>query len=308
MANENLIHQIIIDGIVITNYSEYSFIHLKSYEESPVRTNGVIVNLNAYKTYITPTLTFSFKYMPIEIYRTLMQLINGSKNEFEVVCYDIINDVQLRAKMYFEPKELANLFILTKGQSIENQLTTLAVLDESFSLIGTNAEINLIPITFDVNGGTLSGDSPNGEAMYGEYFQMTSGEEFTKSGNLVDNFNTKADGTGIAYKPNFIIQVTHPLNLYVIWKVNTIFNLSFSYNVPNGKQVNNEWEKSKEVTYNQPIGELPNPTLDGYTFSGWYWVIPTNQPNLEETEVLSTANYPYQYNSICYGSWVKVGE
>lgn len=307
MANENTIHKVIINGTVITNYSEYSFIHRKTYEEDPVRTNGVIVNLNGYKTFMTPQLSFSFKYMPIETYRTLMALINGTTNEFNVICYDFINDVQLQAKMYFEPKEMANLLILVKGQSLEQQITTLAVLDETFTLVGTNADLDLIPITFKANGGTII-TSPNGEGLYGEYFEIPSGSEFSRTGYLVDSYNTKSNGTGISYKPNFILQITHPLELFVIWKTNTTFNLSFSYNVPSDRAVDSEWETSKVVTYNQPIGELPNPTLNGYTFDGWYWVIPANQPNLEGARVNATDNYPYNYNAICYGKWTKTEE
>lgn len=310
MANENLIHKVIINGNIITNYSDYSFIHRKSYEEEPIRTNGVIINLNHYKTFLTPQLTFSFKYMSIDVYRTLMQLIY-STNEFDVICYDIINDVQLQAKMYFEPKEMAQILILTNGLSLEQQLTTLAALDETFTLIGTNADINLLQIIFDANGGTLVGDNPNGEGLYGEYFQIPSNDVFEKTGYLIYSFNTKADGTGISYNPNYIIQITNPLTLYVIWKSNDLFNLSFDYNGATKPSELPEddpnWISYKEVTYNQPIGTLPIPTRDDYTFNGWYWIIPNEYAiNLEDAKVESTDNYPYQYNKICYAKWTKI--
>ena len=307
MANENLIHEIIINGVTITNYSEYGFIHRKTYEEEPIRTNGVIVNLNHYKTFLTPQLTFSFKYMDIDAYRTLMSLITAT-NEFDVICYDAINDIQLQAKMYFEPKEMAQLLILTKGQSLETQLTTLGVLDETFSLIGTNADINLLQILFDGNGGTLTGDSPNSEGLYGEYFQMPNSDVFENTGYLIDNFNTKADGTGIAYNPNYIIQITNALTLYVIWKSNTLYNLSFDYNgatAPVGDEGTANWISSKEVTYNMAIGTLPEPTRTGYTFDGWYWVIPNdNVVNLEASKLSEIDNYPYEANKVCYARWI----
>lgn len=307
MANENLIHKIIIEGEVFTNYSEYSFIINAPYEIEPVRTGDEIVNLNSYKRFNIPELTFSFDYMPIEYYRKLMKLATGTKNELSVVCYDIINDIQWSGYMYFHPKEMANLLILVKGQSLEQQITTLATLGETFTMVSTNKQKGLIPIIFNANGGTVV-DSPNGEGMYGEYFEMPSGNEFSQTGYLVDSYNTKADGTGISYKPNFILQITHPLELYVIWKTNTTFNLSFSYNVPSDRAVNPEWETSKVVTHNQPIGELPSPTLNDYTFDGWYWVIPANQPNLEDTRVNATDNFQYNYNAVCYGKWTKTEE
>lgn len=310
MANENSIHKVIINGTVFENYSEYGFIHRKTYEEEPVRTNGVIQNLNAYKTFLTPQLSFSFKYMPISAYRALMQLVNSTANEFDVVCYDYINDIELKAKMYFEPKEIANLLILVKGQGLEQQLTTLAVLDESFNLVGTNADLDLISITFNANGGTVI-SNPNGEGVYGEYFEMPTGNEFSRTGYLVDNYNTKADGTGISYKPNFIVQITHSLELYVIWKANTTFNLSFNYGdvqPPVGSENDENWTRSKIVTQGMPIGALPQPSQTGYTFDGWYWVIPASQPNLEDVRVKTTDNYPYNYNAICYAKWVKESE
>lgn len=50
------------------------------------------------------------------------------------------------------------------------------------------------------------------------------------------------------------------------------YNVAFNYNKPlnassniNGNNITN-----KTVTYDSPYGELPNPTLKGWTFNGWY--------------------------------------
>lgn len=305
MANENLIHKVTINGTTITNYSEYSFIHEKTYAEEPVRTNGVIQNLNGYDTYMTPHLTFSFKYMPIEVYRTIMRLYY-SANEFDVVCYDTINDVSLRAKMYFEPKEMAKLLILVKGQSLENQLTTLAVLDESISLIGTNASLDLLGITFDANGGTLVGDNPNGEAMYGEFFRLPDSGVFEKSGYLLESFNTKADGTGVKYLPNYVLQVTGSLKLYAIYAENLTYTLDFNYmQVPQpSDDLDSDWIESKQCTYGQEIGALPQPSPNHYTFMGWYWYPPDSAYDFSASIISSTDIYNYKYNKTAY-AWFQ---
>ena len=202
---------------------------------------------------------------------------------------------------------------MEKRLSLENQLTTLATLDETFNLVGTNSNIDLLQILFDANGGTVVGDSPNGEGVYGEYLQIPGSDAFAKTGYLVDNYNTKADGTGIAYKPNYIIQITNPLTLYVIWKTNTLYNLSFDYNgAIKPEELEDDdpnWITNKEVTYNQPIGALPQPTRTGYTFDAWYWVIPNDTViNLEDSKLSTLDNYPYQSNKICYVRWIKIQE
>jgi uncharacterized repeat protein (TIGR02543 family) len=55
------------------------------------------------------------------------------------------------------------------------------------------------------------------------------------------------------------------------WTANK-YTLTFNYNKPSNASsaIANGTVTSKTVTYDSPYGELPNPTLKGWTFNGWY--------------------------------------
>lgn len=110
MAKSNNKIMLSINGNEIPCPSSYSYVDAKSYFKEPTRSaTGVINNLNSYATFFTPRLTFSFKYMPIEVYRLLMKLIK-SYNEFIVTAYDPVDDAYVTRKMYFYPKSSLKYF------------------------------------------------------------------------------------------------------------------------------------------------------------------------------------------------------
>src|SRR5699024_7066845 len=93
-----------IDGYEIGGYLTYTALDAKSYLEEPKRSlTGVIENLNAYPTFLTPQVTIEFKYMKLETYRLIIKLIQ-SRNEHIVQYYDIVQDKMVKKKMYFKPE------------------------------------------------------------------------------------------------------------------------------------------------------------------------------------------------------------
>ena len=135
--------KVIIDGVEIPSYSDYSYVDVKSYFKEPTRSaKGVINKLNSYSTFLTPKLKFSFNSMPIAAYRTLMRLIK-ERNEFTVQVYDPVEDEVVVRKMYFSPKDYPQIY--TKGYD------ALRINNEEFELIGTNADLNTYSLTYDSN-------------------------------------------------------------------------------------------------------------------------------------------------------------
>lgn len=142
-AKSNNRIKVIIDGIEIPSYSDYTYVDTKSYFKEPERSaKGVINNLNSYATFLTPKLKFSFNSMPISAYRTLMKLIK-ERNEFIVQVYDPVEDEVVVRKMYFSPKDYPQIY--THGYE------ALRINNEEFELIGTNADLNLYSLVYDSN-------------------------------------------------------------------------------------------------------------------------------------------------------------
>lgn len=122
-----------IDDEVISGYSSYSFVKVKEYLKEPVRaTDGSIKNLNDYVTFITPKVRIKFNALSLDGYRLLMRKIL-EKNEFNVGCYDFINDEWVNNNMYFYPNDYPEIF--------QFDLNVLAILNYEIELIGTNTPI-----------------------------------------------------------------------------------------------------------------------------------------------------------------------
>lgn len=297
------IARIWIDGEIIGGYLVYSALDVKSYAEEPVRsTSGVIENLNAYTTFLTPTVTLEFKYMPIQTYRTIIRLIQA-RNEHIVKYYDIVADKFVTRKMYFKPEQMPELF--------SKRYEVLAVLNYKLELVGTNSNLNLITISYNPNppeGVTTSQTAlgSNDQYLNGEEVIIGADANAETIYNLADiidagykfkNWNTEPDGTGIKYINNQVYTLNVDdeeveagvLNLYAQWESSSEWTLSYSYGIgaiatdSNGQQIlsrkitlgstyvsatNNAFPE----TYPNDITFL-NVTYSGsdiYTRLGWY--------------------------------------
>lgn len=294
--------KVVINGQEIPYMSDYTFVDAKSFFKEPVRSaSGVIENLNSYATFLTPRLKINFKFMPIETYRVLMKLIKDF-NEFIVTVYDIVEDKYVTHKMYFYPKEFPAIY--------QNNLETLAILDESFELVGTNASLEELSIVYNSNppvegqttltsGATLN---YNDEFMVGTYDAIDEGSidptTFTYSGYDLIGWNTKADGSGITYlNGDTINNLSSSIVLYAVWKASTEFVLSLDYqNATAGIDIAN-----KTIIQNTQIGELPSPIRNGYVFSGWF-----TEPNGNGVQITATSTYTFSGNKTIYAYWVGV--
>ncbi|MDR2973041.1 MAG: InlB B-repeat-containing protein [Bacteroidales bacterium] len=86
---------------------------------------------------------------------------------------------------------------------------------------------------------------------------------FQKTGYLFTHWNTSPDGThDESYEDGETISITEDIDLYAQWKAGE-YTLSFN---ANGGTVDSA---SKQVTFDELIGELPLPERSGYTFLEW---------------------------------------
>lgn len=107
----------------------------------------------------------------------------------------------------------------------------------------TDPEPATYSITFDANGGSGSMDKIN--AKEGETVSLTA-NAFVRAGHTFQGWNTKADGTGTAYKDKCSLKLTGDLVLYAQWK-----------KVPASTTPSKPTSTSKPTTISRPAATTP---------------------------------------------------
>lgn len=83
--------------------------------------------------------------------------------------------------------------------------------------------------------------------------------------------------------------------LYAHWTPNN-YTLTFNYNQPSNATSNvaNNGTANKTVTFDNQIGTLPEPSLTGWVFNGWY---------IDGVKITSSTLYQYSSNKTAVASW-----
>lgn len=102
-------------------------------------------------------------------------------------------------------------------------------------------------------------------------------------------FSTPHDGTQLTEETI----ITHEATYYAHWKSTRTFTVSFNLN---GGQSNNAGNRT--IKENEPLGELPNATRNGYTFKGWFTAASGGTQINENTIVTANITYYAQWNYI----------
>lgn len=220
--------RIVIDGVEIQGYFEYSYMDEKSYFTSPVRSSGgQIDNLNSYATFLTPRLVIKYTDMHINDYRRLMLLLQ-SKNEFSVTCYDIVNDTRVTHNMYFATPSMPKIR--------QRNLEVLGILDYTIELIGTNTDVETYQITYNYNipDGVSWGYATSSSQTFNKNVSDIVGAQNAQytdddgahnissdgavAGYIFEGWSTTADGTGFVYIDGDAYFMTAEKTLYAKWR------------------------------------------------------------------------------------------
>lgn len=263
------IDKVTIDNNTFTDYSAFTFLMEKSYIKPPVRSGaGSIDNLDSYATFLTPHLKMDFSMMSIDTYRTMMKLLR-SRNEFTVTCYDVVNDIDVTHKMYFATEQMPKLWSIAKALNGDEWVELLGIQDYTIELIGTNAELDTVSVTYHSNPPSTSGGTdttvgsdnvPKGsEIIVGDIAgeikdNAPSGWKFKEWRDKPD----ERDESGVIYSDGFVTTLNDSLVLYAIWEKASSYTLNFNYGLSEPMINPNLLPKySTPVVYNQSIGELP---------------------------------------------------
>ncbi|MCM1568619.1 MAG: InlB B-repeat-containing protein [Roseburia sp.] len=127
---------------------------------------------------------------------------------------------------------------------------------------------NSYQIVYKGNGETGGEVKKQSACQYGKTYKLAE-NAFEKTGYVFNGWNTKADGSGKAYKAGAKVQNLSKkdggvVTLYAQWK-KQIYTIQYRLN--GGK---NHKSNPKKYSVMTATIQLANPTRKGYTFKGWY--------------------------------------
>ncbi len=212
---------------------------------------------------------------------------------------------------YFQ-SDVPNFFIV---HTLETNQLAVAYCNSTKDSVGNPVRTRIMCLLqYDANGGSGSidysklQDSEFDKVWYIKARNTTNGggrlipNPFTApSGKTFAGWNTKADGSGVAYADQDIFRtcitkgfyfLTDPVTLYAQWTDADGITVTFD---ANGGVCETG---AKRVEYAQNYGELPIPTRDGYEFKGWYTDKLNGDKIGERTMVFSTSDHTL------YAHWV----
>ena len=151
---------------------------------------------------------------------------------------------------------------------------------------------NTYTISYTLNGGSISGQKTS--------YDVTT-EAFTLPTPIRNGYTfTGWAGTGLSSATKNVTVAkgsTGNRSYTANWSANG-YTVSFNYNKPaTDGTIGNAGTTSKAVTFDSTYGTLPAPTLNGYTFAGWYTAASNG------TKVSDTTKYTTAGNSTLYAHW-----
>lgn len=131
------------------------------------------------------------------------------------------------------------------------------------------------PVTFNAMGGSETAAAPvrTGECI-------TKPADPTRDGYVFGGWYSDQNCTK---KWDFSTKVTGAVTLFAKWTARVY---TVTLNPMDGQLMG---DSTRTVTYGQPYGELPTPTLQGYNFAGWYTANDDSGKKVEADTVVETA-------------------
>lgn len=157
---------------------------------------------------------------------------------------------------------------------------------------------NWTPIfyTVEYNGnGATGGSTASSSHTYDKPKQLTK-NGFTKSNNMFVQWNTKPDGSGVAYRDQEVVENLTTTNgatvtLYAIWEIKEV---TLTFDPTGGSEV------PPIIRFaGDKMGTLPETERKGYTFLGWY------TERTGGTKLSSSSTVPAQ-NRTYYAHWETI--
>lgn len=155
-----------------------------------------------------PQCTLVFKFINVETFIEIQTLLK--QRHLIVNYFDIDLGHRVTHEMAITGNERKKIY--SRDSSI------IGIQDFTIKLVGTNRDRELLDceVSYDLNGGTSSGDYDTQTYSQGDQVMIADGQDIVHAGHLVE-WNTKADGTGQHYAPNTTLTIWNSLTLYAIY-------------------------------------------------------------------------------------------
>lgn len=204
-------------------------------------------------------------------------ILNGNAN---IGGYDILFDddatilqnismtVLEKVKIYLSTFVEQRNIVVFDNESLVN-LNTYELNSESYYLYADGFYLKIgkdYVLTYNINNSTLLTINENHRGQ--SSFNLTDIETLGWSyfGHTFLGWNTDGGTIVMFDDEENITMPNQDETLYAVWETNT-YTITFDYNdATSGNTIPN-----KDVTYDEAIGELPEPTKLGYNFLGWFW-------------------------------------
>ena len=149
-----------------------------------------------------------------------------------------------------------------------------------------NSEIPVVTsytVSFDANGGTLSGADSSISVENGEKYGSLPTP--VREGYVFAGWYTAAEDGSLITADSYVSETANH-TLYAHW---TVKELTVTFNPGIGSL--DETDNSKKVNYAAKYGTLPVPARDGYTFAGWYTAAEGGSVITADSTVTRTADH-----------------
>ena len=166
----------------------------------------------------------------------------------------------------------------------------------SYTFTVGNTDSNVYSITYNLNGGTMSGQKTS--YTVADSFTLP---QPTKTGYTFSGWT----GTGLS---SYTKSVTIPKGSsgnrsYTANWIPNGYILTFNYNRPSSSSyeiMNGNGTANKGVSYNAGYGVLPTPSLQGWKFAGWFTAASG------DSQVINTTKYTIAGNQTLYAHWTPI--
>lgn len=233
--------------------------------------------------------TITAKYTPIDY--TISYDLQGGSISNQPTSYNINTDTFSIP----QPIKKGYTFIGWTGSNGNTPQTSVTIKKGSTGnkSYKANWQVNTYSITYNLDGGSISGQ-PTSYTVESPTLNIP---RPTKTGYTFLGW-TGSNGN----KNQLDVSITHGSignKAYTAhWTANK-YILTFNYNKPSNASSNiaNGTITSKTVTYDSPYGELPAPTLRGWTFNGWF-TAPSGGTQIKANNIFRELN-----NQTLYAHW-----
>lgn len=186
------------------------------WSEEPKRSNDFSMpNIQDVDVGLVARCEVNFKYFTINDFMRFREIIKT--RTFTAKFFNVDTGEWITRNMYCSGSERSKLHAFN--------MDLIGVVNFSVKLVATNNDLSVAGSTMTISYkanydgvGTTTTDDFEETCTWSDEYTINDCEDFVKTGYHIKELNTKADGTGWTYLPNYSWTAFKNLTLYAIWE------------------------------------------------------------------------------------------